>query len=49
MPNIFFTSDNHFYHKNIRKFCPETRKGETVEEMNELMIQKWNETVFSSR
>ena len=45
MSNIFFTSDNHFFHKNIRKFCPETRKGETVEEMNELMIQKWNDTV----
>lgn len=43
--NVWFTSDNHFFHKNIKKFCPDTRQGETPEEMNELMIQKWNEDV----
>jgi len=42
---IYFTSDNHFWHKNIRKFCPTTRQGETVEEMNALMIQKWQSQV----
>lgn len=42
---VFFTSDNHFYHKNIKKFRPNTRQGETVAEMNELMIEKWNSQV----
>ena len=43
--NTWMTSDNHFFHKNIKRFCPETRQGDTVEEMNELMIQKWNQDV----
>jgi len=42
----FFTSDNHFFHKSIVKFCPETRMGITdVSEMNERMIDIWNKTV----
>lgn len=45
MENIWFTSDNHFWHKNIKKFCPNTRKGNTVEEMNELMIRRWQAQV----
>lgn len=47
MSNIFFTSDNHFFHRNIKKFCPNTRFGETVEEMNQLMVEKWNTQVTS--
>lgn len=42
---VWFTSDNHFWHKNIKKFCPNTRQGETVEEMNELMIEAHNSVV----
>lgn len=42
---IWFTSDNHFFHKGILNFCRETRKGNTVDEMNELMIEKWNSQV----
>ena len=45
MKQIWFTSDNHFFHKSILKFARETRQGNTVDEMNELMIEKWNETV----
>lgn len=41
----FFTSDTHFFHKNILKFCPTTRKGQTVEEMNEILIRNWQEQV----
>lgn len=43
---IWFTSDNHFFHKSILKFCPDTRGGaRDIEEMNELMIAKWNSQV----
>ena len=45
MENIWFTSDTHFYHRNILKFCPKTREGADSEEMTELMIQRWNEKV----
>jgi calcineurin-like phosphoesterase family protein len=40
---IFFTSDNHFGHKNIIKYCK--RPFNSVKEMNEALIQKWNEVV----
>lgn len=41
--NLFFTSDTHFFHEGIIKFC--TRPFESVEEMNETLIRNWNETV----
>lgn len=48
MSNIWFTSDNHFYHKNIQKFCPTTRMGSSVQEMNELLIRNHNSVVGQS-
>lgn len=45
MNNIFFSSDYHFFHKNILLHHSDTRKGETVEEMNEHIIQAHNNTV----
>ena len=46
MAKIFFTSDLHFSHKNIAKFCPTFRPATNhLEELDEFMIARWNETV----
>ena len=42
---IWFTSDTHFGHHNIMKFCPDTRKYKNADEMDEAMIAKWNSQV----
>ena len=40
------TSDLHFGHANIKKFCPETRgRFRDVEHMRETMIEEWNQLV----
>ena len=40
---VFFTSDTHFYHGNIIRFC--NRPFKDVEMMNETIISNWNNTV----
>ena len=40
---IWFTSDLHFWHKNICKYCG--RPYETVEQMNAGIIANWNELI----
>jgi len=42
---IYFTSDIHFFHENILKYQESTRPFDTVEEMNDFIIRKWNRTV----
>jgi calcineurin-like phosphoesterase family protein len=46
MANYFFTSDQHFDHENIIKFC--NRPFSSVLEMNEAIIQRYNELVMPS-
>ena len=40
----YFTSDLHFGHKNILKYCPD-RKFEDVSAMNEYIVEHWNSIV----
>lgn len=42
--NIWFSSDPHYWHRNILKYCPE-RKFACVEEMNQALIDNWNAKV----
>ena len=43
---MWFTSDLHFGHKNIMKFCPKYRSHcKDVEDMDEMLIEMWNKSV----
>ena len=41
--NLYFTADSHFNHANIIKFC--NRPFNNVEQMNETLIDNWNQVV----
>lgn len=43
LDKIFFTSDSHHFHRNIMTFCQ--RPFDSVEEMNEELIRRWNNVV----
>lgn len=43
MHKTFFTADQHFNHANIIKYCD--RPFRTVDEMNRVMIERWNSAV----
>ncbi len=43
MSNIFVTSDLHFYHENIIKYC--NRPFNNADEMNATLIKNWNSVV----
>lgn len=49
MPSVFLTSDTHFGHANICKFTNSdgspVRPWDDVQEMDEEMVKRWNETV----
>ena len=40
---IYFSSDHHFYHANVIRFCDRPYKD--VEEMNEALVKNWNAVV----
>lgn len=41
MDNVYITSDLHFYHKNIIRYCPHFRESfKTLEEMNEYILSQ---------
>lgn len=44
-PDIWVTSDTHFFHKNILKYQAHTRPFADVDEMNEALIERWNSCV----
>lgn len=39
----WFTADHHFFHRNIIKFCNRPFSG--LEEMHDVMIERWNSVV----
>lgn len=41
--NVLFTSDTHFWHENIIRFC--NRPFASVEEMNQALVRNWNAAV----
>ena len=43
MSDIWLTSDTHFFHENIIKYCG--RPFSCAEEMNEVLVQNWNKVV----
>lgn len=43
MSDVWFTSDNHFGHKNIIAYC--SRPFKDVHEMNRTMTESWNDLV----
>lgn len=43
MSKTFFTSDLHFYHENVIRFC--NRPYGSVEHMNQSLISNWNSVV----
>lgn len=47
MGNTFFTSDHHFGHANILEYEKEARPFSTLDEMHEVLIDRWNSVVGS--
>lgn len=41
--NIYFTSDTHFHHENILKFC--NRPFSDIQEMDNKLVENWNSVV----
>jgi calcineurin-like phosphoesterase family protein len=48
MPETWFISDTHFGHKNILEYEKESRPFNSVEEMNNAIVDRWNGVVSDS-
>lgn len=46
--NTFFTSDIHLFHVNILKFESVSRPFETLDEMHNVIIERWNDKVAAN-
>lgn len=45
MSRIYFTSDLHFCHKRIMQYAPTFRKYDSIPEMDEGLVELWNDKV----
>jgi calcineurin-like phosphoesterase family protein len=45
MSGFWITSDLHFYHEAILRFCSDTRPWRSIEEMNQALIDEWNSKI----
>lgn len=45
---IWLTSDLHFYHENVLKYQSTTRPFESINDMNEAIIEHWNSVVSNN-
>lgn len=45
MSDIFVTADTHFFHHNILKYSAAVRPFNTVDEMNAVIMTRWNAVV----
>lgn len=45
MNNVWFTSDHHFNHENMLIYEKEARPFDSVEEMNDVLVDRWNSIV----
>lgn len=43
--NDWVTSDTHFFHQNVIKYCPDSRPFDDKHQMNEELIRRWNSKV----
>ena len=43
--NYFFTSDTHFSHKNSLLFSEQRKQFQTIDELDQRIIDNWNKTV----
>lgn len=43
--DVYFVSDTHWGHKNIQKFCPNTRVQGAIDEHDDLLVYNWNSVV----
>ena len=46
--NVYFTSDQHFFHKNLLSISKERARFESLENMHQLLITNWNNRISNN-